>query len=116
MEHKTIDDLVATLSEEEKEKLGNLIDECRDRERLILAAGSELAKNLEEMYHSAKILMEGLLALEKLAENMISNGSETNKYLGEKLDAMLNLINRHNRDLENARILSSTPVEQMSKA
>jgi hypothetical protein len=54
-----IDDIVATLSPEEREIHRDLIEECRQRETIVLQIGQTLRENIEKLTEiSLKILLD----------------------------------------------------------
>jgi predicted nucleic acid-binding Zn-ribbon protein len=71
---KTVDQLVSEWTEEEREKLKELIDECREREKKISENSKRSCENLAKIDESLQSFLSGLHEMkertEKLADDL----------------------------------------------
>jgi hypothetical protein len=72
---KTVDQLVSEWTEEERETLKDLIDECRQRERRSLERSKRNDENITKLAESLKSFLLSLLEIkertEKLADDLL---------------------------------------------
>ncbi len=72
---KTVDQLVSEWTEEEREKLKGLIDECRERERKSLERAKANDENLRKLSESLRSFLSNLYEIkertEKLADDFL---------------------------------------------
>ncbi len=72
---KTVDQLVSEWTEEEREKLRDLIDECRERERIISENSTRSYENLAKIDESLQSFLSSLYDIkertEKLADDLL---------------------------------------------
>ncbi len=72
---KTVDQLVSEWTEEEREKLRDLIDECRERERIISENSTRSYENLAKIDESLRSFLSSLYEIkertEKLADDLL---------------------------------------------
>jgi hypothetical protein len=71
---KTVDELVSGWTPEEKEMLKDLIDECREREKILIENSRLCKENLVKLTQSLSFLISGLNELKeavpKLTEDL----------------------------------------------
>jgi chromosome segregation ATPase len=72
---KTVDQLVSEWTEEEREKLKDLIEECREREKKILESSKRSRENLTKLTESLHSFLSSLYEIkertEKLADDLL---------------------------------------------
>jgi DNA-binding ferritin-like protein len=72
---KTVDQLVSEWTEEEREKLRELIDECREREKKISESSKRSHENLIKIEESLQSFLSSLYEIkertEKLADDLL---------------------------------------------
>jgi len=67
---KTVDQVVSEWTEEEREKLKELIDECRERERKSLERSKTNDENLSRLNESLRSFLSSLYEIEERAEKL----------------------------------------------
>jgi chromosome segregation ATPase len=67
---KTVDELISEWTEEEREKLKDLIKECRERERRLIENSTACKENLTKMTEYLGALFLDLCALTNKAEKL----------------------------------------------
>ena len=72
---KTVDQLVSEWTEEEREKLKDLIEECREREKKISESSKRSRENLTKINESLRSFLSSLYEIkdrtEKLADDLL---------------------------------------------
>lgn len=72
---KTVDQLVSEWTEEEREKLKDLIEECREREKKISESSKRSCENLTKINESLRSFLSSLYEIkertEKLADDLL---------------------------------------------
>ncbi len=72
---KTVDQLVSEWTEEEREKLKDLIEECREREKKISESSKRNGENLTKINESLQSFLSSLYEIkgrtEKLADDLL---------------------------------------------
>jgi len=72
---KTVDQLVSEWTEEEREKLKDLIEECREREKTIFESSKRNSENLTKINESLHSFLSSLYEIkertEKLADDLL---------------------------------------------
>ena len=72
---KTVDQLVSEWTEEEREKLKDLIEECREREKKISESSKRSRQNLTKINESLRSFLSSLYEIkertEKLADDLL---------------------------------------------
>ena len=72
---KTVDQLVSEWTEEEREKLKDLIEECREREEKLLESSKRNGENLTKLTESLNSFLSSLHEIkertEKLADDLL---------------------------------------------
>ena len=67
---KTVDELVADWSEDERELLKDLIDECREREKRVIENSRRSRENLIDLNHSLTSFLSNLCEIRKEANGI----------------------------------------------
>lgn len=67
---KTVDELISEWTDEEREKLRDLIEECRERERQLIEHSASCQENLTKLTESLNFLFANLYSLEKKTEKL----------------------------------------------
>jgi hypothetical protein len=67
---KTVDQLVAEWTEEEREKLRDLIEESRERERKLLENSRKNSENVTKLDESLRSFLSGLHEIKEKTERM----------------------------------------------
>jgi chromosome segregation ATPase len=67
---KTVDMLVSEWTEEEREKLKDLIEECRERQQRLIENSKALKKNLTELTDSLLSLFSGTYEIKEKTEKL----------------------------------------------
>ena len=67
---KTVEELVSEWTEEEREKLRDLIDESREREKKLLESSKRNGENLNRLDESLDSFLSNLYEIQKTTEKM----------------------------------------------
>ena len=67
---KTVDGLISEWTEEEKEELKDLIEECRERERRLIENSSACKENLTKIAECLELFYSDLYTIKKKAEKL----------------------------------------------
>jgi len=70
---KTVDQLVSEWTEEEREKLKDLIEESRERERKLLENSKRNSENVTKLDESLHSFLSGLHEIKETTERMADN-------------------------------------------
>jgi predicted nucleic acid-binding Zn-ribbon protein len=67
---KTVDQLVSEWTEEEREKLKDLIEECREREKKISESSQRSRENLSKISESLQSFLSNLYEIKERSEKL----------------------------------------------
>jgi len=67
---RTVDKVISEWTEEEKEKLKDLIEECRERERRLIENSTACKENLTKITEYLGLLFSDLYTMKKKAEKL----------------------------------------------
>jgi len=67
---KTVDGLISEWTEEEREELKDLIEECRERERRLIENSTACKENLVKITECLEIFYSDLYTIKKKAEKL----------------------------------------------
>jgi DNA-directed RNA polymerase specialized sigma subunit len=67
---KTVDGLISEWTEEEKEELKDLIEECRERERRLIENATACKENLTKITECLDLFYSDLYTIKKKAEKL----------------------------------------------
>ncbi len=67
---KTVDHLVSEWTEEEREKLRDLIEECREREKKLLESSKRNGENLTKLNESLQSFLSSLHEIKETTEKV----------------------------------------------
>ena len=79
-----LDEYIATLSEEERMQYGELIEECKERDRRIVANAEARKHSLQRLSELEKQILQALTELDSASQRLLQHTAEA--YL-KKLDS-----------------------------
>ena len=71
-----LDEYIATLSEEEREQYRDLIEECKERDKKIVAGSEKRAHSLQRLVEVEEQLLQALTELGSVSQRLLHETSE----------------------------------------